>query len=157
MHQPEDNNEAGLAAPEKLIAALKGSREQVPFIPPTVDEAVLRAARRQLRRPRPRKLFGFRLPAWAVAGAAICVLALLVFQLHQSTIKTGTEPAFAREDINHDGRVDILDAFALARQLKAGHATPGMLDINGDGVVDERDVTAIAAHAVQLPSKGGRS
>ena len=66
------------------------------------------------------------------------------------------QAAFAREDVNHDGRVDILDAFALARQLKAGAARATRFDINGDGVVDERDVASIAARAVRL-EKGGHS
>jgi hypothetical protein len=70
---------------------------------------------------------------------------------------TRARGTFAREDLNHDGRVDILDAFDLARTLKTrpGLTSP-VMDVNGDGVVDERDVTSLAARAVQLP-KGGRS
>jgi hypothetical protein len=52
--------------------------------------------------------------------------------------------------------VDILDAFALARQLKSGLVPGPGQDINGDGVVDERDVETIAAQAVRL-QKGGHS
>jgi hypothetical protein len=52
--------------------------------------------------------------------------------------------------------VDILDAFALARQLKQGGSGNLQLDVNGDGVVDERDVAALAARAVKL-ERGGRS
>jgi len=44
----------------------------------------------------------------------------------------------------------------LARQLKAGKPSDLRFDVNGDGVVDERDVARIAAHAVSL-DKGGRS
>ena len=57
-----------------------------------------------------------------------------------------------REDLDHSGRVDILDAFALARRL----ASPGQIDLqwdmNGDGVVDERDVDVVARAAVRLPT-----
>ena len=59
-------------------------------------------------------------------------------------------------DLNHDGQVDILDAFALARQLKESAQSNLQLDMNGDGVVDERDVATLAARAVSL-GKGGRS
>ena len=66
------------------------------------------------------------------------------------------DSAFARWDLDRDGRVDILDAFAVARQLKQGGTRNLQLDVNGDGVVDERDVAAIAARAVKL-EQGGRS
>jgi len=62
----------------------------------------------------------------------------------------------SREDVNRDGEVDILDAFALAKELKSGHPPGPGLDINGDGVVDEKDVATIAARAVRL-DKGSRS
>jgi hypothetical protein len=66
------------------------------------------------------------------------------------------DSAFARGDLNHDGHVDIVDAFALARQLKQGGTRNLQLDLNGDGVVDERDVAALAARAVKL-EQGGHS
>jgi hypothetical protein len=58
--------------------------------------------------------------------------------------------ALAAEDINHDGQVDILDAFALARQIEAGSPTAANLDLNRDGVVNRRDVELVAARAVRL-------
>lgn len=86
-----------------------------------------------------------------------------------------------REDIDHSGRVDILDAFALARMIEnqdtriagqrrdargdVGRAAdarpnragiteiPAMFDLNGDGAVDQGDVDAVAMAAVSL--KGG--
>ncbi|HEY5911620.1 MAG TPA: dockerin type I domain-containing protein [Verrucomicrobiae bacterium] len=157
MHQPEHNGEEELAAPEKLVAALKRVPSRVPFIPPAVDGTVLRAARRQLAPRTSPTLFGFKLMRWAAGAAVVCGVAIVLVQMQRSSLNPFPGGAFAREDVNHDGRVDILDAFALARQLKTGRgAAPPWLDVNGDGVVDERDVTAIAAHAVQLP-KGGRS
>jgi hypothetical protein len=62
----------------------------------------------------------------------------------------------AGEDLNHDGRVDILDAFQLARQLQTGQKPAAGLDLNGDGVVDWRDVEVLATRAVHL-EKGGQS
>ncbi|MEW6249270.1 MAG: hypothetical protein AB1716_01370 [Planctomycetota bacterium] len=48
------------------------------------------------------------------------------------------------------GRVTILDAFALARRLKAAEALAARDDHNGDGLVDRRDIDALALAAVRL-------
>ncbi|MDX2116784.1 MAG: dockerin type I repeat-containing protein [Planctomycetota bacterium] len=65
-------------------------------------------------------------------------------------------------DLNHDGVVDVLDAYVLARTLeplggrvKAGSealakAGFSLADLNGDGFVDDLDVELIAARAVSL-------
>ena len=60
------------------------------------------------------------------------------------------------EDLNADGQVDMLDAFALARELQQGSTPRPQLDLNGDGVVDERDVQVLAGRAVSL-DPGGHS
>ena len=138
-------------APAKLVAALKEPLSRRVFVPPVVDEAVLGAARRQFARPqRPGSgpfRFWFLWPA--LVTACFILVGLLQFQFRP-------KPQFAREDLNHDGRVDILDAFQLARELQAGRKPAPGMDLNGDGVVDQRDVETIAVHAVSL-KKGGRS
>ena len=55
-----------------------------------------------------------------------------------------------REDFDRDGRVDILDAFALARRIEEGGESSRRWDLNEDGAVDRRDVDAIAMAAVSL-------
>ena len=55
-----------------------------------------------------------------------------------------------REDLTGDGKVDVLDAFFLARQIKNGGPLDLKWDVNGDGVVDQRDVDWIASKAVSL-------
>jgi hypothetical protein len=52
-------------------------------------------------------------------------------------------------------RVTILDAFSLARQIKAGGKIDKSWDVTGNGVIDQGDVDAIAQRAVALPPKGG--
>jgi len=45
---------------------------------------------------------------------------------------------------------DMVDALLLAKHLAAHDAVDRASDVNGDGVVDQRDVDAIAAAAVRL-------
>jgi hypothetical protein len=153
MPIPDDQrneDEAALQAPAKLVDSLKRLHEPQLFIPATLDEAIVRAARQRLeknRRPAPWLRF---LPWVAAATTAI----VLVIAMPRFVAKPGN--SFAKEDLNLDGRVDILDAFALATKLKAGAIASPQLDLNGDGVVDSRDVAVLAAQAVSL-RKGGRS
>ena len=53
------------------------------------------------------------------------------------------------KDIDGDGRIDIRDAFMLARQIERGGRRPAW-DFNGDGVVDRADVDLVAMAAVRL-------
>src|SRR5215472_2457009 len=135
-------------APEALVAALRTSRPESLFIPPTLDETILREAHRRLA-PRGKPTFNFlRLFPWLAAATAVVLAISFVYMAHK--------PRFAREDINQDGKVDILDAFILAKQIKTGAPLKAALDMNGDGVIDHRDFETIAAHAVKL-DKGDRS
>jgi hypothetical protein len=159
MQMPDNNQrrqDEALEAPPRLVSALKGLPRERLFIPPTLDESILRAARKHLEAPQPVRPVWLRLVLWGAAAAAVVVLAVLPRFTRQPATGPAHDAALARWDLNHDGRVDILDAFALARQLKRGGAQNPQLDLNGDGVVDERDVAAIAARAVKLDG-GGRS
>jgi hypothetical protein len=165
--------ELDLDAPEKLEDALKQLHIRRLTVPPEVDAEVLRAAREHLqkgaleapdaipapRQPSPAPAFweelrtgwGLWLAArrWAVTASVIVAGALVWLAVH-------ARGPGSVEDLNRDGVVDMLDAFALARQLEQGRAPRLQWDVNGDGVVDERDVQALAARAVSLES-GGRS
>jgi len=141
-------------APEKLVAALEELPARRVFVPPAIDAAVLLAAHRHLVGPR-RPGFGAMLawlkwPAWA--AACLVVVGLVCFFKKPG----GVTSTVALMDLNHDGRVDILDAFQLTRELQSGQKPPSGLDLNSDGVVDQRDVHIIASQAVKL-EKGGRS
>jgi Dockerin type I domain len=145
QQQPEQEFDA----PPKLAAALKDVSYPELFVPPYIDAAVLKAARQHLVKPaKPRR---FR--PWVLwpALAAGCVLIVCAARL----LTTSGQSHYAREDLNHDGKVDILDSFALARELKSGKHLPATYDVNGDGVIDERDVLLIATHAVKLNKDNG--
>jgi hypothetical protein len=137
------DSEQNLEAPARLVAALKDGATRKVFVPRTIDDAILKAARAQLQ-PAP-KASVFRWPRWLLWPALVgtCAAIALVARLLAPT-------QFAREDLNRDGRIDILDSFALARELKNGGSLPAYRDVNGDGVVDERDVTSLASRAVAL-------
>ena len=135
------NTDLETSAPRKLVEdvrALYGTRVAVPA---HVDDAVLRMAQRRFARRR-RLARALR---WGVAGvAAAAVLLALIFW-------PGLRPADAiREDIDRNGRVDVLDAFTLARSIEAPDGVKKEWDLNGDGVVDRRDVDTVALAAVSL-------
>jgi hypothetical protein len=152
-------------APASLVHALKRLQPKAVDLPDSVDDAVLGAARRRLASIRGKRDSGFsgwagirnwpawiKIPALAAAGLLLALLARPYLQPETAR--------FAREDVNRDGQVDILDAFALGRDLQSGTRPGPTLDLNGDGVVDLRDMETIAAEAVRLDKtdkKGGRS
>ena len=139
-------------APAKLVAALKEPPSRRAFVPRSVDAAVLHAARQHFAQPARTRLSLFRSwLAWpAVATSAVVLLGFGYFWFRQDE-----STRFAREDINRDGRVDILDAFQLARETQSGSQSEAR-DLNGDGVVDHRDAEFIATRVVSL-EKGGKS
>jgi hypothetical protein len=56
----------------------------------------------------------------------------------------------AQADIDQNGRLNILDAFKLARNIEAGLHLERTWDINGDGLVNREDVDKVAFAAVSL-------
>lgn len=135
----------------RLTRALGGLATAAVFIPPAVDESVLEQARPHLARIKAGR------PRWQRAGwLALAASVVLAAVVAQTMLHRGGGRQFAREDLNHDGRVDILDAFQLAREIKNGTAQAKTGDFNGDGKVDEADVEILAKRAVSL-EKGGRS
>jgi len=98
---------------------------------------------RQMEKGRVRRRF---LAPWLAAAASFAIAAWLSQTLLHHKPRGPT--SIAREDINGDGRVDILDALVLSQQINRG--TADRFDINGDGRVDQQDVQAVAAQAVSL-------
>ena len=139
-------------APAKLVTALKEPSARRVFMPPSMDAAVLRAAQQHFAKPQP-AFTRFLRPwvIWPTTATACLALAGLAFFATRSP-----QPQFAREDINCDGRVDILDAFQLAREIQSGANPTTITDLNNDGLIDRRDAEIIAMHAVRL-EKGGKS
>lgn len=138
--------------PPELPAALReafnvlGGLDVKPFdIPPSVDSAVLSSARpvladiRRARRTRQRA-------TWAVLATAAALALWFVL----TPVNAPRLDRNARMDIDGNGVVDVLDAFALARKLRAHESLPAAGDFNQDGAVDDADVELVMAKAVDL-------
>jgi hypothetical protein len=95
-----------------------------------------------------------------VAAAAAVIILAFSLDLTQRVEPTADRSVLARAqaiDIDQNGRVDILDAFKLARHIEsAGSAEESLSlrkqgwDINGDGLVNHDDVDTVAFAAVRL-------
>ena len=174
--QPEQK----LGVSDKLVADLKSLHKEHVFVPPKVDESILNAAQEHLgetsRKPIEPKiapqLWTLQWAPWAAAAACLMLLLFLTFPVGKQpspsasaeTSRMALEVAprqplpslatvatkFSPKDINKDGQVDILDAFALASRLEAGRTDEDQWDMNGDGQVNQADVDEISAVAVKL-------
>ncbi len=153
------SGEPELEAPQGLaedLAALYAA--DVP-VPPEVDETIIAMARERFvpRAQRPRRRLVLR---WAPVGALAAAAAVIILFLFPALLmrpmpRASREAALAmkvslREDIDGSGRVDILDAFLLARHIESAAGPRNDWDMNGDGTVDRTDVDMIARAAVSL-------
>ena len=144
MAQHTDQHEP--AFPTAFESELRGGYRDVPAVPEAIDRAVFAAARAragQIAASRARRRMITRIAAVSSIGAASMAAA---------------DP----RDVNGDGVVDILDAFAVARAVEVGSAEERKVraaaqawDFNQDGVIDRRDADAVAVSVVRLtPGRG---
>lgn len=138
-----------LTLPAAVAAELRSLAEPDLFVPAELDARILAASRDHLGGVRQRGVAA----RWLIGAAAA---AGLLFAAWLGWAPPGAPPApVARGDLDGDGRVDVLDAFLLARALDGQTALPQRGDVTGDGAVDRRDVDAIARLAVALPPRKG--
>jgi hypothetical protein len=150
MNGHEQNEADEQQIPARLAEELKTFYAPQQVVPRRVDDAVLAVAREHLAGIAQSRGI-VRFPRWLAAAAVVALAAVLGSLLFSNR----RLPDVAREDVNRDGRVDVLDAFALARRLQQGAAMDRLFDINGDGVVDQKDIDAIATRAVRLDGRQG--
>jgi hypothetical protein len=130
------NNEQEFRLSDKLEKDLKKLYKTSSQVPPEIDRAILHQASQKLTRPRTH----FHILRWIGPVAAAAVIIFAVIFMNQGS------PA----DIDRNGRVDILDAFKLAKVIQNEKTVNKKWDINGDGRVDNGDVDLIAKAAVSL-------
>lgn len=141
--------------PEDLRRALGQVYGHPLSVPAELDERILRDARggydRRMRR--------WLLVRWCGAGlaaAAAVAFAVRIFITHPTP--AAQRDNVARQvaqlgDVDHNGRVDVLDAYTVARRIARHEPLDPSWDVNGDGVVDEKDVDLIAHMAVRVTAE----
>ncbi|HLU49312.1 MAG TPA: dockerin type I domain-containing protein [Planctomycetota bacterium] len=153
-HEPgpdERFSEDGDAAlPEALRRELR-ELARGPRVPPEIDRAILENARAHLGRVRRFRRREAVAPLVAMAAALLLAVGLVWHELGSPGDAELGRSRIARavEDLDGNGRVDILDAFLLARRLRDGEDAPGAWDLTGDGAVDADDVRHLALVAVR--------
>ncbi len=142
--------------PDELADRLSAMHDAQLFVPPDIDQAILAKARAKFGViPQDQSRRWLRLAAPLAAAASI---ALGIWVVWPSATPSITSPSIViAGDIDQNGSVDILDAFALARRLDAGQPVPADWDMTADGRVDRADVLAITTIAVSLSGESGES
>jgi hypothetical protein len=150
-HFDEDSD---LRIPSKLSGDLKALFQPRIGVPPEVDRAVMDRAHKHFAGIKPGKGRLLRIHwGWRIAAAAAVIM--LAFSLDLTKQPEPTTDSFSlskvqAEDIDRNGRVDILDAFKLARHIETAGRTEKEWDFNGDGLIDHSDVDMVALAAVRL-------
>ncbi len=125
-------------------------------VPPEVDRAIMdQAHRRFVRRQRRSRLLR---RAGSIAAAAAVIILAFSLNLTQRPGSSTSQSILVEAqaiDIDRNGRVDILDAFKLARHIESADRTDKKWDINEDGVVNRKDVDLVALAAVRLDKDKG--
>lgn len=141
MNDEREQNDGDLELPAELAGQIRELYPPGPSVPDEVDHTIRAAAQAKFARLR-----RFRsVLRWGSVAAAAAILGFTV-----RVAWFDSSDSFAREDLNRDGQVDILDAFTLAQHIQAHEKLKAAWDINGDGVVDQKDVDVLAQEAVSL-------
>jgi hypothetical protein len=153
-------------------ADLKALFEPTGSVPPQVDRAIVGQARRHFARPR-RLIIRLRWAAGIAAAAAVVAVGVVLYNAGTPTAYQPAESqlngqitaqrfspgmpaavpaagAEGRADVDSNGRVDIRDAFRLARHIESRGRIEARWDLNGDGRIDRADVDLVAFAAVRL-------
>jgi hypothetical protein len=143
-----------LRIPLKLSADLKALFEPQVGVPPEVDRAVMDRAYKHFAAMQSGKRRRLRIHwIWRIAAAAAVVIFAFSLDLTKQAGPTTDRFSISKiqnVDIDRNGRVDILDAFKLARHIETADRTETEWDINGDGLIDRNDVDVVALAAVRL-------
>ena len=141
--------------PDRLAEDLRSLlRVDLP-VPGEIEDELVTLARGRLSRRGRLRLHARRAgPLAAAAGLAITAWIGLWWMRGGGTGPALSPPGQARVasifDIDASGRVDVLDAFIVARALHQGETADSKWDVTGDGAVSSLDVDAIAAVAVSI-------
>ncbi len=119
--------------PDPLLARLRQAGTPQRSIPAEIDSAILQDAHAAIARRRRMRLFLRSSVGLAAAACVLLVVGLWSFM-----------PGRNSNDINHDGRTTIADAFTLARKRAAG-----------DNTITQERIDQVAYAAVHLDDGRG--
>lgn len=154
-------NDGANELPDALLADLCGVYARDVRVPRELDSRILNDARAGFAK---RNRFRSRLfYSGFAAAAAVLIVGIVLPELLPGTHNDGVpgqrvathmltvmpSPSQA-EDVDHSGKVDILDAFVVAKLVETGKQVEAAYDVNGDGKVDQSDVDWIAHAAVAV-------
>jgi len=143
-----------LRIPSKLSADLNALFEPRVGVPPEVDRAVMDRAHKHFTALQSGKSGRLRVHwVWRIAAAAAVVIFAFSLDLTKKPEPTAYRYSLSKTqaiDIDRNGRVDILDAFKLAKHIESAGPAETEWDINGDGLIDRSDVDVVALAAVRL-------
>ncbi len=146
-----------LQLPDALINAMGQLVDHQVQVPDAVDQRILSAAREQLAQVKepdvptssPRQSVLWRIGPW-IAAAAACLV--LIIWLGRIDLNTGSSRPMVKgqsdttgrfvvvNDVDGSGHIDVLDAFAAARDFQVHYASYKQRDLNGDGRFDQGEV-----------------
>lgn len=138
----ERENEQLNELPETIIDRLRGEDASISVISPKIDQIILAKARSQFENREQAGSRPLARPAW-VAIAASVVLAILVmnnFNFTRSPLPGNID------DVDHSGRVDIVDVLTLARLRERNQAA-----------ISQAQIEALMMQVVSLTESGEAS
>ena len=142
----------GAEPPDRLARDLASLVPSEAPVSRELDDAVLAAARAALVPPVAPPWWRRPLILVPLASAAVLlVVAGTAFLGRPRSPDPRTADGHSL-DVDASGRVDILDARALALLVRAGEADPARHDFDGDATVDGGDVELVARAAVKVGS-----
>jgi hypothetical protein len=83
-------------------------------------------------------------------AAGLAAVIVIVISLNRPP----ASKSIVKGDVNGDSQFNMVDALALAKHIAANDKLERAWDVNGDGVIDQKDVDVIAAAAVSLKQGG---
>ncbi len=123
-------------------------------VPLEIDRAVMDGAHKHFAALQAGKGKRLRIHwAWRIAAAAAVIIFAFSLDLTKQTGPATDSFSISKTqpvDIDRNGRVDILDAFKLARHIESADRIETEWDFNGDGLIDRNDVDVVALAAVRL-------
>jgi hypothetical protein len=131
----------------KLGEALRDTYAHRAEIPSSLDQAIHAAAQERFDRRRRLRLMA----RWGTGLAAgLAAVIVIVVSLNRPP----ASKSIVKGDVNGDGQFNMVDALALAKHIADNDKPDKAWDVNGDGVIDQKDIDAIASSAVSLKQGG---